>query len=188
MSARDDLTRATEDAREQVRDARSAVTSARQARAGGSARNARQAERQLHALRAAVADDVRSLRERATRSDADTRRRARTVGLAGAGALSALLGTGLAARGALSRRSRRRDVQRQAAALAAALADQAARALSAPDGRRSDPNARRGGRVGLITVLAIGAATGAAALVRQRQQAPIDAEDLWLPERSPGPA
>ena len=44
MSARDDLTRATEQARAQVRDARAAVESSRDARSGGPAKNARQAE------------------------------------------------------------------------------------------------------------------------------------------------
>jgi hypothetical protein len=59
MSARDDLTRATEQARAQVRDARRARGVTRRAH-GGSAKNARQAEQQLDALRAAVADDVRA--------------------------------------------------------------------------------------------------------------------------------
>lgn len=192
MSVRDDLTRATEDARAQVREARDAVASSRQERSGGPARNARQAEQQLHALRAAIADDLHSLKGRATSADTDARRRAGTMALAGGVALSALIGTGLAARSAVTGRVGRRAIQKQAAALAAALAEQAARANSgsagSTTGGRARADGRRRGRGGLVAVLAVGAAIGATALVRQSQQAPIDPDDLWLPERTAGPS
>lgn len=190
MSARDDLTRATAQARAQVLDARAAVAASRDARSGGPAKNARQAEQQLQALRAAVADDLRGLRSRATGADTSTRRRARTVALTGAGALTALVGAGLATRNAVSGRVDRRSIQRQAAALASALAAQAVveptGSARSKGGRRD--GGRRGGRSGLVAVLAVGAAIGAAALLRQRQHALIDPDDLWLPERTAGPA
>jgi hypothetical protein len=189
MSARDDLARATEEARAQVREARAGVAASRQTRSGGAAKNARQAEQQLHALRAAIADDVRDLKGRVTGADTTTRRRAATMALAGGAALSAVIGTGLAARSAMSGRVTRRSMQRQASALAAALAEQAARATSsAVVGDAARAGGRRRGRGALVALVAAGAAVGATALVRQRQQAPIDPDDLWLPERTTGPA
>jgi len=188
MSARDDLARVTDEAREQVRDARAAVAASRETRGGGPAKNARQAEQQLHALRAAVAADVRSLRGRAAGADRTTRAKARTAALTGAGALSAVVGAGLATRRAVSGRVQRRTMQRQASALALALAEQATQAAAGSAGDRSSTRTRRGGRGGLVAVLAVGAAVGAAALVRQRRYAPVDPDDLWLPERTAGPA
>jgi hypothetical protein len=189
MSARDDLTRATDEARAQVRDARAALAATREERSGGPAKNVREAEQQLHALRAAIASDVRSLKHRVTGADTSTRRRVGTVAVAGGAVLSALIGTGLAARSVVSGRVEQRTMERQAAALAAALAERAARATSsAVTGAPPRTGGRRRGRGGLIAVLTVGAAVGAAALVRGRQHAPIDPEDLWLPERNTGPA
>lgn len=189
MSAREDLTRATEEARAQVHEARAEVASARQARSGGPAKNARQAEQQLHAIRAAVADDLHSLKGRVTGADTTARRRVGAVALAGGAALTAVIGTGLAARSAVSGRVTRRAMQRQASALAAALAEQASWATSSSAaGDLARAGGRRRGRGGLVAMLAVGAAIGATALVRQSRQAPIDPDDLWLPERTAGPS
>jgi hypothetical protein len=188
MSARDDLTRAAAEARAQVDDARQALTRTREARAGGPARDARQAEQQLHALRGAIADDLRSLRGRVGALDPSARRGARTAAVAGVTGLVGLVGAGLAARGTLRRGAERRSVRRQALALAAALADQ----VGASTGRTgpgatlaSRPGRRRGPVLALLTV---GAAVAVMGVAQQRRSAPIDPDDLWLPERTAGPA
>ena len=185
MSARDDLERAAAEARTQVGAARDALAASRDARGGGEARNARQAEDQLHALRGAVADDVRALRDRLTGLDASTRRGATTAAVAGAGTLAALVGSGFAVRGRVRRGIAQRGVQKQAVAIARALAGEALGAatstVAAPATRR------RRGRGALIAALAVGAAVAGAAVVQQRR-APVDDDDLWLPERDLGPA
>ena len=184
MSARDDLERAAAEARTQVGAARDALAASRDARGGGEARNARQAEDQLHALRGAVADDVRALRDRLTGLDASTRRGAATAAVAGASTLAALVGSGLAVRGRVRRSIAQRGVQKQALAIARAMAGEALGAASqaaAPVGRR------RRGRGALLAALAVGAAVAGAAVVQQRR-APVDDDDLWLPERDLGPA
>jgi hypothetical protein len=185
MSARDDLNRATEEARAQVDAARSALAASRAARSGGPARNPREAERQLHALRGAVSDDVRALRERLTGVDASARRGAATAAVVGAGALASLVGSGLAVRGRVRRTIARRGVQQQAAAIARAMLTQS----SSPDVTpRREGRGGRGGRGALIAVLAVGAAVAGAALLQQQRNAPVDDDDLWLPERDLGPA
>jgi hypothetical protein len=189
MTVRDDLARATEEARSQVREARAAVSSARQSRSGGAARNVRQAEAQLHELREAIADDLRMLKTRVSSADATTRRRTRTVAIVGAGALSAVVASGLVARSAVANRVHRRSVRRQAVELAAALTDQAARGVSDIAALRSARSSeRRMGSTGLIVTLALGAAIGGAALIRRQQHAPIEPEDLWLPDHRGRPA
>ena len=185
MSARDDLERAASEARAQVGMARDALAASRDARGGGAARNARQAEDQLHALRGAVADDVRALRDRLTGLDASTRRGATTAAVAGAGTLAALVGSGLAVRGKVRRGIAQRGVQKQALAIARAMAGDAfgtGTSMSAAPASR-----RRRGRGALFAALAVGAAVAGAAVVQQRR-APVDDEDLWLPERDLGPA
>ena len=185
MSARGDLERAAAEARTQVDAARDALAASREARGGGEARNARQAEDQLHALRGAVADDVRALRERLTGIDASTRRGAVTAAVAGAGSLAALVGSGLAVRGRVRRGITQRGVQRQALALARAMAGEA---LGAATSTVAAPPARRHrGRAALIATLVVGAAVAGAAVVQQRR-APVDDDGLWLPERDLGPA
>jgi hypothetical protein len=186
LSARDDLSRAGEEARAQVREARAALAASREARAGGAAKNARQAEQQLHALRDAVSDDVRALRDRLTGLDASARRGAATATAVGAGTLVTLVGTGLALRGSLRRAAEQRGVHKQALALAAALAAQA----SGSDDRRAGRarTGRRGRRGALLTAIAVGAAVTAAAVAQQRRTAPIDDDDLWLPEHDLGRA
>lgn len=185
MSARDDLERAAAEARAQVGAAREALTASREARGGGEAKDARQAEQQLHALRGAVADDVRALRDRLTSLDASTRRGVATAAVAGAGTLAALVGSGLAVRGRVRRSIARRGVQQQALAIARAIADES---LGATTSKGSTPPARRRrGRGALLTALVVGAAVGGAAILQQRR-APADDDDLWLPERDLGPA
>lgn len=182
MSARDDLTRATEEAKAQVEAARAALAASREARSGGRAKNAREAERQLSALRGAVVDDVRALRGRLGALDPAARRGATTTAVVGAGALATLVGSGLAVRGQVRRRIAQRGVQQQAVAIARALAGSTLDAPRSPSGRS------RRGRGTLITLLAVGAAAAGAAAFQQRRGAPVDDDDLWLPERGPGPA
>lgn len=184
MSARDDLERVTSEARTQVGAARDALAASRDARGGGEARNARQAEDQLHALRGAVADDVRALRDRLTGLDASTRRGATTAAVAGAGTLAALVGSGFAVRGKVRRSVAQRGVQKQALAIARAMAGEA---LGATTSGTVSSTRRRGGRGALIAALAVGAAVAGAAIAQQRR-APVDDDDLWLPERDLGPA
>lgn len=185
MSARDDLERAASEARAQVGAARDALSASRDARGGGEARNVRQAEDQLHALRGAVADDVRALRDRLTGLDASTRRGAATAAVAGAGTLAALVGSGLAVRGRVRHGIAQRGVQKQALAIARAMAGEALGSASAAVG--APATRRRRGRGALIAALALGAAAAGAAVMQQRR-APVDDDDLWLPERDPGPA
>jgi hypothetical protein len=187
MSARDDLTRAASEARAQIEDAKHALASSRAQRAGGPARSAREAEQQLHALRGAIAEDLQSLRGQARGLDPTARRGARTVAIAGVTGLVGLVGAGLAARGAVNRGSQRRAVQRQALALAAALADQATFPAMTSHGTRTKPRTA-GRRRSSFTLLAVGAAVAAAAVAQRRRTAPIDPDDLWLPELTVGPA
>ena len=77
MSARDDLTRATDEARAQVRAARETLARSRDATGGGPAKDVTQAEAQLDALRDAIAGDLRQLRDRVTGLDPAARRSAR---------------------------------------------------------------------------------------------------------------
>lgn len=183
MSARDDLTRATGEARAQVRSAREALARSREAAAGGPAKDVAQAEVQLGALREAVATDLRQLRARMSGLDPAARRTATVTTVAGAGALAAVVGVGLAARGQVRRTLGRRDVQRQARALADALARQPA--ADAAPGRRS--RGSRGGRL-LAAALTLGAAAAGAVAVQRQRTGPADPDDLWLPERDAGPA
>ncbi len=182
MSARDDLTRATERARAEAQAARDALARSRAAVGGGPAKDVPQAEAQLGALRDAVAGDLRLLRDRLTGMDPAARRTATTATVAGAGALAAVVGAGLLARSGLRRGRGRRDVQRQARALAAALARQ--QATDAP--RTSGRSGRGAGLLG--TAVTLGAAAAGAALLQRRRSAPVDPDDLWLPEREAGPA
>lgn len=185
MSARDDLTRATDEARAQVRSAREALAASRDARTGGVAKDATQAEQQLDALRAAVADDLRVLRDRVAGLGAAERRGAAIASVAGVGTLAALAGTALAARGRVRRALTRREVQEQARAIARAMAQQAMDTAAGAIGAREDEGRRRG-RGGMVTALALGAAVAGAVVARQRRAGPIDPDDLWLPEREAG--
>jgi hypothetical protein len=185
MSARDDLTRAADEARAQVREARRALSASRQAHGGGGARNARQAEEQLHALRGAVADDVRALRDRLVALEPSARRGAGVAAAVGAGALATVVGSGLALRSRARRRGAERGAERQARTIAAAMARQA---LDPGGKARGTDMPRRRGRGGLLAVLVAGAAVAGVAVVQQRRSAPVDPEDLWLPEDAPGPA
>jgi len=184
MSARDDLDRAAAEARAQVSDARAALAASRDASGGGEAKNARQAEEQLHRLRGAVADDVRALRDRLTGLDEGARRGATAAAAIGAGALVTLVGSGLAVRGSVRRGLKQREVRQQATAIARALAGTVA-ATASPT---AAPTRRRRGRGALLAAIALGAVAGGAALIQQRQNAPVDDADLWLPERDLGPA
>lgn len=184
MSARDGLTRATDGARAQVRAAREALEVSRTARGGGPAKDVRQAENQLHALRGAVADDLWVLRERVGGLDDDARRTATLATVAGLGTLAAVVGSGLAVRGRVRRALAQRGVREQARALASALAREAADAVVSGTGARADVGARRG-RGGLLALVAVGVAVAGATVLQQRRTAPIDPDDLWLPERSP---
>jgi hypothetical protein len=181
MSVREDVTRAAEEAREAVESARRALAVSREAKAGSSARSAREAERQLHALRGAVVDDVRALRDRLSASDSSARRGAVTVAAAGAGALVTLVGSGLAVRSRIRRSATQRGVQQQAVAIARAMVDQT---LGTPTGK---DGARRG-RGALLAVLVVGAAVAGAAVRAQQRTTPVDDDDLWLPERRLGPS
>lgn len=180
MSARDDLSRATGEAREQVRAARAALAGSRAERGGGPAKDVAQAEAQLQGLRDAVTDDLRVLRDRVTGMDDRDRRGATLAAVTGAGSLAVLVGTGLAVRGRVRRTLARREVQQQARAIATAMARQAADAMASTDAPRS--GGRRGG---LLSVLAIGAAVTGFVIEQRRRTAPVDPDDLWLPERTP---
>lgn len=180
MSARDDLTRATGEARAQVRSAREALARSREAAAGGPAKDVAQAEVQLGALREAVATDLRQLRARMSGLDPAARRTATVATVAGAGALAAVVGVGFAARGRVRRTLGRRDVQRQARALAEALARQ-------PGGAAAPARRSRGGGL-LAAALTLGAAAAGAVAVQRQRTGPADPDDLWLPERDAGPA
>jgi hypothetical protein len=185
MTTRDDLARAADEARAQVQEARDALSASRDARSGGVAKNARQAEQQLHALRGAVADDVRALRDRIVGLDPSARRGVGVTAAVGAGTLTTLLGAGLALRRRVRRGIETRGIEREAVAIAAAMARQALDpTASAP--RTVAP--RRGRRATLIAVLVAGAALAGGVVLQQRRTAPVDPDDLWLPEDTPGPA
>ena len=190
MSGLDDLNRAAEEARAQVREARDALAASRSARGGGPARNAREAERQLAALREVVADDVRTLRDRVTGKDPAAARALRIAALSTAGAIAGIVGVGVLGRSAVARGSDRRRIERQAIAVARALADQVHVASGAGDSRAGRSSAsgsrRRGG--GMLALAVIGAAVAGAVAVQQRRSAPVDPDDLWLPEETLGPA
>lgn len=187
MSARDDLTRATDEARAQVRAARDALATARTSRSGGAAKDVAQAEQQLGALRDAVTQDLLVLRDRVSGLGAGERRGATLAAVAGLGTVATVVGTGLALRRSVRRAIGQRDVQRQARAIATAMARQAADAAASATGTAARAGRRRG-RGGLLTALVVGAAVAGAAAVQQRRTAPVDPDDLWLPEREPGTA
>lgn len=185
MSARDDLERAAAEARGQVDAARAALAASRDARGGGTAKDGREAEQQLHALRDAVGDDVRALRDRLVHLDPTVRRGATTAAIAGAGALVALVGSGLAVRSRVRRGIEQRGVERQAIAIARAMAE--ASLGGGGSDRSSRRSGRRRGRGALAAALVVGAAVVGAAIVQGRH-APVDDDDLWLPEEDLGPA
>jgi len=189
MSGLDDLNRAADQARAQVRDAREALAASREARGGGPARDRREAERQMLALRGAVEDDVRTLRGRLTGQDPSASRSLRVAALTASGAIAGVVGIAALGRSALSRGSERRRVERQALAVARVLADQAraaAAGVSSIASRPSAPTRRRGGSTLLLA--AFGAAVAGAVIAQQRRAQPIDPDDLWLPEETVGPA
>jgi hypothetical protein len=190
MSGLDDLNRAADEARAQVREAREALAASRDARGGGRARDRSEAERQLLALRGAVEEDVRTLRDRLTGEDPTAARALRVAALATSGAIAGVVGLGVLGRSALSRSAERRSIERQALAVARVLADQARAAASGVSSAASRPSApsrrRRGGGVLLLAV--VGAAVAGAFVVQQRRSAPVDPDDLWLPEETVGPA
>lgn len=184
MSRRDDLERAVSESRAQVDMAREALAASRASRSGGGAKNVRQAEDQLHALRAAVSDDARALRDRLVQLDPGTRRGAALAATAGVGTLVALVGSGFAVRGRIRRGVARRGVERQALAIARALAGEAAQSFG-PTSSTARGSAPRRGRT-LVPIVAIGAAIAGAALLRERRS-PVHDADLWLPEEHTGP-
>jgi hypothetical protein len=187
MRGIDDLDHAAGAARAQVRDARAALAASREARTGGRARDAREAERQLIALRDAVTTDARELRDRLTGTDPAASRTLGLAALATTGTLASVLGAGLIGRRSLARATERRRIERQASALGRVLAEQARAATQAPVGAAASPRRRRRGG-GLLVVAALGAAVAGAVALQQRRSAPIDPDDLWLPEEDPGPA
>jgi len=173
MKGREELEQAARAARAQMQDARDALTATRVAVSGGRAKSAKQAERQIVALRHALEADVTALRGRASDIDLTRAGSTRTVVTAGIAGLVALAGTGVALSQGFSRRGRRREADRQAIALAAALARQD-RSATTSGGRRRGP--------GLLLVGAALAA-GSAYAWRRRALGPVDPDDLWLPER-----
>jgi hypothetical protein len=189
MRGLEDLNSAAEQARAQVREAREALAASRQARGGGGpARDRREAERQMLTLRGAVEDDVRTLRDRLTGQDPSATRSLRIAALTASGAIAGVVGVAALGRGALSRGSERRRVERQALAVARVLAEQARAAASGVGSATSRPSARtrRGG--GTLLLAAVGAAVAGAVIVQQRRAQPVDPDDLWLPEETVGPA
>jgi hypothetical protein len=173
MSARADLEQAAQAARRQVEEAREALARTRAAAGGGPADSARQAEAQVEAIRDAIGRDLHTLRERATGVSITAPGPARTAALtAGAGVL-AVAGLALLGGRGVRRARTRRDVDRQARALATALARQAGEVVS--DVRRS--------RTGLLLAAGGAALAVGAAIVAERRNRPIDPDDLWLPER-----
>ena len=183
MSARDDLEQAAGAARRQVDEARAALASMRADAGGGPAGSPREAEDQLRALRAAIEQDVRTLRTRATTTSLTAPGPARTTAVVAGAGLLAVVGAGLLGRRGIARARSRRQIEQQASALAAALARRtsgdAAQDLDG-DGRRSG---RRGGRGALLLTLAGAAAAAGVGVVRDRRSRPIDPDELWLPER-----
>jgi len=192
MSGLDDLNRAADEARDQVRAARDALAASRTARGGAPARSAKEAERQLAALRAAVSDDALLLRDRlAGGQDPAASGALRNAVLATAAAVTGVVGLGLLGRGAVRRGAERRSLQRQAVSLARVFAQQGLTSTSPGSRPRSDAStapASRGRGGGILLLALAGAAAAGAVLVQQQRGAPVDPDDLWLPERSPGPA
>lgn len=187
MRGIDDLDRAAGTARAQVRDARAALAASREAQAGGRARNAREAERQLIALRGAVTSDARELRDRLTGTDPAASRTLGLAAVATTGTIASILGVGLIGRRTLARATERRHIERQAVALGRVLAEQARAAAQDSVGVPASPRRRRR-RGGLLAVATLGAAVAGAVILQQRRTAPIDPDDLWLPEEDLGPA
>jgi len=193
MRGIDALERAAESARNQVKASRDALAASRAERSGGPARNARDAEQQLNALRGAVADDVRALRDRLTGKDPAAARRLRIAALTTSGAIAGIVGASVLGRRSATLAAERRQAQRQAIGLARALAEHVlpgslpdlARAASSTAGR-SRPTGRRGGAA--VTLALLGTAVAGAVLLQRRRDATVDPDDLWLPEEPIGPA
>jgi hypothetical protein len=173
MSARDDLEQAAQAARRQVEDAREALARTRADAAGGPARSAKHAEQQVEAIRGAIERDLRTLRDRATGVSITAPGPARTAALAAGAGLIAVVGIAALGGRGVRRARARRDIDRQARALATALARQADEVMS--DARR--------GRSGLLLAAAGAAIAVGAGVVANRRNRPIDPDDLWLPER-----
>jgi hypothetical protein len=171
VSARDDLEQAADAARQQVEEARAALRRIRSDAGGGPAGSIREAEAQLASLRDAIEKDVRTLRDRASSVSITTPGPARTAAITAGAGLVAIAGIAAFGSIGLRRASRRRDIERQARALAAALAHRTSEVGQGP----------RRGRSGLL-VVAAGAALAAVAVARHRRR-PVDPDDLWLPER-----
>lgn len=186
MRGLDDLERAADEARSQVREAREALASSRTARGGGRARDAKDAERQLQSLRGAVTEDARLLRKRLSGQDPAATRGLRIAALSASGTVAGIVGAALVGRGALTRRSDRRSLQRQASALARALAAQALTGVAGSE--PAPPTPRRRGRRGVMLLALAGAVTAGAMIAQQRRIAPVDPDDLWLPVEPSGPA
>jgi hypothetical protein len=173
MSARGDLEQAAETARQQVQDARDALARTRAAAGGGPARSAREAEEQVASIRAAIERDVRTLRDRAVATDLTAPGPARTAAITAGSGLLAVVGVAALGVGGMRRARARRDIERQARALAGALARQASGVV---DGSRR-------GRSGLLLAATGVALAAGAGVLAQRRRRPIDPDDLWLPER-----
>jgi hypothetical protein len=171
MSARRDLEQAAEAARRQVQDARDALARTRATAGGGPAASAQQAEVQVEAIRRTIERDVRTLRERAVALDVNAPGPARTAVLTAGAGLAAAIGIGALGAAGLRRARARRDIDRQARALAGALARQASGVV---EGR---------GRTGLLLAVTGVALAAGAGVLAQRRHRPIDPDDLWLPER-----
>jgi hypothetical protein len=145
----------------------------------------------LLALRRAVVDDIRELRGRLTDRDPATSRAVRVATLSAAGGLAAVVGGGLLGRGALTRSAERRRAQRQAISFARALTEHVLpEQLTAGLNMRQSPatsrtRRRRGDAMLLLAV--VGAAAAGAMVLQQRRSAPVDPDDLWLPEVTSGP-
>lgn len=177
MSAQEELQRAADLARQRAAEARAALASTRAAVAGGPARNAKHAEEQLDELRASLGRDVVTLRDRAAAFDPRTGGTLPRAAFVAAAGVALVIGVGVAASAAGTRHQRRRDIDRQAAALAQAL-------LRAQSNSATPASTRRGLRSSSIGLLVAGAAVAAALLARnERRSAPVDDADLWLPER-----
>jgi hypothetical protein len=177
MSAQEELQRAADLARQKADEARAALASTRAAVAGGPARNAKHAEEQLDELRASIGRDVTTLRDRAAAFDPRTGGTLPRTALVAAAGVALVIGVGVVARAAGTRHQRRRDIDRQAAALAQAL-------LRAQTTSSTSGSARRGRRSSSIGLLVAGAAVAAGLVARnKRRDRQVDDADLWLPER-----
>lgn len=176
MRAQEEFQRAAERARLSADEARDALRTTRAAVAGGPARNAKHAEEQMDALRTSLGRDIASLRARAATFDPRAGGTIPRAALTAAAGVALVVAVGVAASAAGTRHQRRRDLERQAAALADALRRAQANAASpAP--------ARRGRRAGGIGLLVAGAAVAAGLFLRnERRNEPVDDADLWLPE------